>query len=249
MAECPSGERLLLVRDVAKAFPSPDGGRLEVLRGVSFEVGSGETVAITGASGAGKSTLLYLLGGLEAADGGEVIFRGFDVTQARAGALARYHTSEVGFVFQASHLLPDLTAQENVALPLLIARNSFSESSDRAVAMLDRVGLGPRARHLPGRLSAGEQQRVALARALIAEPRMVLADEPTGNLDVATGALVGDALRSFASETRAAIVIATHNDDLARACDRRLVLREGRVSELNRDEQSTGAGNCRRIGL
>jgi lipoprotein-releasing system ATP-binding protein len=173
----------LIVSDLKKSFRAPTGAELEVLRGVSFTAKRGEMLAITGASGAGKSTLLHTLGGLEAADGGLIRLDGLEITESPAASLARYRNEAVGFVFQFHHLLPDLTALENVSLPLLIGRASRRESLQQAVAALRGVGLGERAEHPIAHLSGGEQQRVALARALIKRPRIVLADEPTGNLD------------------------------------------------------------------
>ena len=184
-----------------------------------------------GASGAGKSTLLHVLGGLEAADDGLIRLNDFKVTGARRVRLAHYRNEEVGFVFQFHHLLPDLTAAENVALPVSISRAPWRESLFRAVEALEAVGLGERAAHPVGHLSGGEKQRVALARALIKSPRLVLADEPTGNLDQATGDEIGALLSSYCHARGAILVIATHNARLAQACDRTLLLEEGRIRE------------------
>jgi lipoprotein-releasing system ATP-binding protein len=200
-----------------------------VLRGVSFEVAAGEMVAVMGASGAGKSTLLHLLGGLEAADAGSIKLGDVEITGARRASLSRIRNEQVGFVFQFHHLLPDLTAMENVALPLLINRAKRQESKARAIAMLRGVGLGERLDYKVGLLSGGEQQRVALARALVRGPRLVLADEPTGNLDAATGEEITARLASFCKAQRAAVVVATHNERVANFCDRTLVLRDGKL--------------------
>jgi len=221
----------LLVEELRKSFRTPAGARLEVLRGVSFTIEAGEMLAVMGASGAGKSTLLYLVGGLEAADGGLVRLGDFVVTDARGTSLARYRNTEVGFVFQFHHLLPDLTALENVALPLSISRVAATECRRRAIAALERVGLGERATHPVNHLSGGEQQRVALARALIKEPHLILADEPTGNLDETTGDRIGTALHSYCRDTHAIVIIATHNPHLAAFCDRTLLLAEGRITK------------------
>jgi lipoprotein-releasing system ATP-binding protein len=202
-----------------------------VLRGVSFNVEAGELVAVMGASGAGKSTLLHLLGGLEAADDGIIRLGDFEVTRAQGRRLTSYRHQEVGFVFQFHHLLPDLTAAENVSLPLLISRAGWSESGLRAVEALEVVGLGERAAHPVGHLSGGERQRVALARALIKSPRLVLADEPTGNLDEAAGDALGALLGSYCRTRRAIVIIATHNARLASICDRTLLLEDGRISK------------------
>jgi lipoprotein-releasing system ATP-binding protein len=192
--------------------------------------------AIVGASGAGKSTLLQMLGGLEAADDGLISLGGFEVTRGKGDKLARYRNEDVGFVFQSHHLLPDLTAAENVVLPLTIGRAAWGESRLRAVEALGAVGLNERASHLVGHLSGGEQQRVALARALIKSPRLVLADEPTGNLDAATGDEIGSLLGAYCRASRAIVVIATHNARLAQACDRTLLLDDGRMTEKKESE-------------
>ncbi|MEP6706270.1 MAG: ABC transporter ATP-binding protein [Pyrinomonadaceae bacterium] len=213
-----------------KSFTSPTGKPIEVLRGVSFSVAPGEAVAIRGASGAGKSTLLHLLGGLEKADEGNIQLGTFDVTGTSSGSLAQFRNNEVGFVFQFHHLLPDLTAAENVALPLLISRTSKREGLERAVFLLEDLGLRERAHHPIRHLSGGEQQRVAIARALVKEPRLVLADEPTGNLDTGTGDEIAASLLAYSRSRRASLVIATHNERLARLCDRTLVLAEGKLT-------------------
>ena len=218
---------LLVVSDLRKSFRDPAGHGVEVLRGVSFAAAGGEALAVVGASGAGKSTLLHVVGGLEESDAGVVRLGGRDV----AGAGARFRNAEVGFVFQFHHLLPDLTALENVALPLMVGRAPAAEARARAAEMLARVGLSARAAHRARELSGGEQQRVAVARALVTRPRLVLADEPTGNLDARAAAEVAALLLGAAREQRAAVLVATPNEQLARSCDRRLVLREGRVSD------------------
>ena len=221
----------LVVEGVHKAFREPSGGVLEVLRGAALRLGAGEAAAVVGASGAGKTTLLHVVGGLEAADGGGVRLNGFDVTRARVSELVRWRGRAVGFVFQFHHLLADLSAEENVALPLLVARTGRREALVRARALLEQVGLGARLEHAAGELSGGEQQRVAVARALVARPRLVLADEPTGNLDPRTGEEVGRLLLSLCREARACALLATHNESLAGLCGRRLVLRDGRLGE------------------
>jgi ABC-type lipoprotein export system ATPase subunit len=221
----------LKVEDLRKSFRDPAGGALEVLRGVSFEVRAGEMAAVVGESGSGKTTLLHLLGGLEAADAGSARLGGFEITAAHASELARWRGREVGFVFQSQRLLADLSAEENVALPLMVARRGMRESLARAREMLARVGLSARAAHAAGELSGGEQQRVGLARALVTRPRLVLADEPTGNLDARTGDEVGALLLALCRESRACVLVATHSERLARMCDRVLLLREGRIEE------------------
>jgi len=226
-----SADFKLRVEDLRKSFRDPAGGALEVLRGVSFEVGAGEMVAVVGESGSGKTTLLHLIGGLEGADAGVARLGGFEITGAAHSELARWRGREVGFVFQAHHLLGDLSAEENVALPLLVARVRLRDAIARAREMLARVGLEARASHAAGELSGGEQQRVALARALVTRPRLVLADEPTGNLDARNAEEVGSLLLSLCREVRACVLLATHSERLARLCDRVLTLREGRLEE------------------
>ncbi len=223
----------LTVSDLRKSFSSPSGERIEVLRGASLSAGPGETVAIMGSSGAGKSTLLHLLGGLEAPDHGTIMAGQFSIDSARPAALAQFRNSRVGFVFQFHHLLPDLTAAENVGLPLMINRTSRREALSAALRALADVGLGDRVSHPAGHLSGGEQQRVALCRALISRPALVLADEPTGNLDTAIGDEIADALVSYGRANRAVVMIATHNPVLAELCDRILILRDGKLWEGN----------------
>lgn len=202
----------LEVVDLRKSFAAPNGERIEVLRGVSFAVNAGECVAITGPSGSGKSTLLHLVGGLEEAD---------------HGSLTPFRRQQIGFVFQFHYLLPDLTAAENVALPLLIRRsgNAFQQ----ARALLAETGLRDRLDHQVSHLSGGEQQRVAVARALITGPQLVLADEPTGNLDPSIGDEIGRTLVSYSKSRPAIVVMATHSPGLAQLCDRVMVLEDGRL--------------------
>jgi lipoprotein-releasing system ATP-binding protein len=220
----------LIVSDLRKSFASPTGERIEVLRGAAFSATAGEAVAIIGSSGAGKSTLLHVLGGLEEADHGTIVAGQFSVDRASPSALAHFRNQRVGFVFQFHHLLPDLTAAENVSLPLLIARTHHREALLRGRQMLAEVGLDSRASaSLVGHLSGGEQQRVAVCRALITRPTLVLADEPTGNLDAAIGDEIARSLVSYARKTGAIVIIATHNLRLAEICDRTLVLRDGRL--------------------
>jgi lipoprotein-releasing system ATP-binding protein len=213
---------MMRVVDLRKSFVAPNGERIEVLRGVTFTANPGQTIAITGASGSGKSTLLHLLGGLEAADHGTIEFDGeFDGSNIQR--------RQIGFVFQFHYLLADLSAVENVALPLLIARHKDERAFGRAMNLLKEAGLEARAEHPVSHLSGGEQQRVALARALVTEPKLLLADEPTGNLDAAISEELGRALVSYAHKNSAIAVIATHSASLSRLCDRTLVLKDGRT--------------------
>jgi len=221
----------LAVSDLRKTFSSPSGESIEVLRGISFSAVAGETIAIVGASGAGKSTLLHLIGGIEGPDHGSMKLGEFAVNGAGNLALARYRNRQVGFVFQFHHLLPDLTAAENVSLPLTLARHDRRSAMRSAFEALDCLGLATRASHYVTDLSGGEQQRVAVCRALITQPVLVLADEPSGNLDSISGGLLAGDLISYAAARPAIVIIATHNQDLAHRCDRVLRLEQGRISE------------------
>jgi putative ABC transport system ATP-binding protein/lipoprotein-releasing system ATP-binding protein len=200
------------------------GHDLHVLRGVSLQVGEGEKVFLCGASGSGKTTLLYILGGLEKPTQGEVFVSGSGLYSSTATDRARIRNRDLGFVFQNYHLLPELTALENVALPALIRGNV---SQDRAKELLGRVGLGDRLQHLPTELSGGEQQRVALARALINDPAIILADEPTGNLDAATGKQIMDLLFEIVGESHKTLLVVTHDANLALRGDRTLRIQQG----------------------
>ncbi|HXH06209.1 MAG TPA: ABC transporter ATP-binding protein [Vicinamibacterales bacterium] len=213
---------------VVKSYPVV-GGRLVVLRGVDLAVARGEMVAIVGASGVGKSTLLHVLGGLDRIDEGSIRIEGREITRMADRELVPFRNRHVGFVFQFHHLLPEFTALENTEMPLRIARLSAVERRPRAEALLARVGLSERRDHRPAMLSGGEQQRVAVARALAARPSLLLADEPTGDLDEQTGAALYDLIREMHRESGLTSIIATHNMKLASACDRVLRLREGRL--------------------
>lgn len=217
----------LVIDNLHKAFTDAAHTRIEVLRAVSLRAEACEAVAITGASGTGKSTLLNIIGGMETADAGSVTIDDFDVTNANAAHLAAFTRAHIGFVFQFHHLLPDLTARENVALPCLINRMNRGEAFRRADAMLESVNLIGRARHLPSELSGGERGRIAVARALVMRPRLIIADEPTGNLDEHHAAKVAALLIELTRAHNAIAVIATHNPTLARLCDRTLRLKDG----------------------
>ena len=217
------------VVDLRKSFLAPNGERIEVLRGVTFEAKHAQVIAITGPSGSGKSTLLHLLGGLETADHGTISFDANEVTKLNPRKMAALRRQQIGFVFQFHHLLPDLSAIENVALPLLIAREKRQYAFSRAANLLEDAHLVGREDHPISHLSGGEQQRVALARALVTHPRLLLADEPTGNVDAAIGEELGKALVSYARNNGAVAVMATHSAALASLCDRVFVLESGRV--------------------
>jgi lipoprotein-releasing system ATP-binding protein len=220
----------VLVRGVAKEFQH--GGRtLPVLRGIDFEIRPGEIVSVIGASGAGKSTLLHLLGTIDSPTAGTILFDGTDVTRMSPAALAEFRNREIGFVFQFHHLLPEFTALENVMMPGLILRLPRGECVARATAMLTRLGLAERLTHRPGELSGGEQQRVALARALLLKPRLLLADEPTGNLDTKTGRDMHDLFFELNRELGMTLLIVTHNPELAAQTGRRLRMADGMLVE------------------
>jgi putative ABC transport system ATP-binding protein len=218
---------LVAIRDLTLRLPS-GGGTLTVLDGVSLDIATGETVAIAGPSGSGKSTLLGLVAGLDAPTTGTIVVAGVEVTRLGEAALARFRRETLGYVFQSYHLIPTLTAAENIAVPLDLA--GASGTSARAADLLAGVGLADRGHHYPAQLSGGEQQRVALARAMALEPPLLLADEPTGNLDTATGATIVDLLFALNRERGTTLLLVTHDAALAERADRVVSLRDGRIA-------------------
>ena len=218
---------VLEARDLRKSYRGGDGGTIEVLRGLELAVATGEFVAVTGESGSGKSTLLHLLGALDRPTSGLIALDGVPYDTLDPAALAELRNRRVGFVFQFHHLLRDFSAQENVAMPLLIGGVAPAEAQDRARTLLELVGLAPRMSHLPAQLSGGEQQRAAVARALVTEPALLLADEPSGNLDERNAEQLHALFAGLARNFRTAVVVVTHNRSLAGRADRVLRLSEG----------------------
>ena len=224
-----TNDSLVSARKVSKTY-DVGRGALTVLKDLTFSVARGEFVALRGASGAGKSTLLHLLGGLDSPDKGEIWFGDQDLAKSSGAVLAHLRNSRIGFVFQAYHLLPELDALENVCLPARIARIPVTEAISRGREILTRVGLKDRMEHRPAELSGGERQRVAIARALINRPDLVLADEPTGNLDSHTGGEIIELLYSLVRERQVTLVIATHDSQIASRAPRVVTLVDGRIS-------------------
>jgi putative ABC transport system ATP-binding protein len=219
----------LAVQAVAITRSLPLGGQqVPILNGVSFDVAQGEWIALTGPSGSGKSTLLGILAGIDAPTSGRVVIGGVDITRMRERKLARIRNEKIGIVFQSFNLIPTLTAQENVEVPLYVSANRRN-AGKRARAVLGLVGLGDRLRHRPHQLSGGEQQRVAIARALVTQPALLLADEPTGNLDSKTGQQILDLFAQLRDELNVTLVVATHDAEIAVRADRELHLVDGRL--------------------
>ena len=214
---------IIEARGIHKRF-----GTLEVLKGIDFDAAPGEIVSIVGASGAGKSTLLQILGTLSTPDAGSLTIEGADVLRLKGERLAAFRGRRIGFVFQAHHLLPEFSAEENVLIPALIAGSPMKEARAKAVRLLGEVGLSDRLDHKPSELSGGEQQRVAIARALVNDPAVLFADEPTGNLDSATKQEIHRLLFDLRERLGQTIVIVTHDPELAALCDRTLTMKDGR---------------------
>jgi len=221
---------LIRVENVTKSFVT-DGKRVDVLRGIDLTVERGEVINILGASGAGKSTLLYILGALDRPTSGVVNHDGVSLFSMGDRDLAAFRNRKIGFVFQFHHLLPEFTAIENVMMPALIARIKPAEARHRAAAILDRLGLADRGDHKPGELSGGEQQRVAVARAILLSPDVILADEPTGNLDTKTGEEVHQVLMDLNREMNITMIIVTHNLKLAKKDGRSMILEDGKIKD------------------
>jgi lipoprotein-releasing system ATP-binding protein len=227
---------LLEAVEIHREFRMP-GATLHILNGVDLRLREGEILAIVGTSGAGKSTLLHILGALDRPTSGRVLYRGDDLFRMSEAARARFRNQNLGFVFQFHHLLPEFTAEENVMMPGLIRKHPRAQARERARALLEEVGLLGRAEHKPAELSGGEQQRVALARSLYGAPGLVLADEPTGNLDPVTARGLHELMYTLARRHRQAWVLVTHNEQLADLADRRTRLEDGTLHVLGRDER------------
>jgi putative ABC transport system ATP-binding protein len=227
-----SAQTLYEVRGASRFFQRGPS-TVRALDGIDLEIGAGELVALVGPSGSGKTTLLQLLGALDRPSEGSVEFEGRDLGALADGELAELRLRTFGFVFQQFNLIPTLTALDNVEAAIAPAGVDDGDARARSLALLEEVGLGDRATHLPSHMSGGEQQRVAIARALVKEPRVILADEPTGNLDTATGADVVTLLAGLASARGATVVVATHDESLARIAPRRILVRDGRTSEAS----------------
>jgi len=229
MKKNPETPSIIRVDHVTKTFAAAEGrdGKLFVLRGITMEVAEGEIVAVVGASGAGKSTLLHIIGTLDRPSAGRVYYDDHDVFRLSDDDLARFRNNRVGFVFQFHHLLPEFTSLENVMMPALIKGAKPAACRERALGLLDQVGIGGKANARPSELAGGEQQRIAVARALMNEPAVVLADEPTGNLDTTNAAALHDLMRKLSRDQRQTFIVVTHNETLAGMADRVLRIRDG----------------------
>ena len=233
---------ILVVNDIHKGFSEGEDRWLKVIEGLSLEIEKGGFIAITGESGVGKSTLLHILGLLDTPDSGDVVFDGMNIAGLSDAKRAEIRSSGIGFVFQFHHLLPEFDARENVAIPMRIAGLSETEALNRASLLLEKVGLENRSKHFPNALSGGEQQRVALARALACKPSLLLADEPTGNLDARNSDRLVELLFSLTKQENMAVVLATHNRELAGKAEKIYCMENGTLSNI------TGDFGIRKIG-
>jgi lipoprotein-releasing system ATP-binding protein len=224
---------IVQISALSKSYPGSAGRRIEILKDVDLTLARGDSIAVVGASGIGKSTLLQILGTLDHPDNGRMFFRGIDVFDMNKDRLARFRNQSVGFVFQFHHLLPEFSAVENVMMPVLIGGEKRETANEKAATILERVGLADRLDHRVTDLSGGEQQRVALARALILHPALLLADEPTGNLDKHTGEQIHELLIELNREMQMTLVVVTHNPDLAALMERQVTIVDGKLIELD----------------
>ena len=226
-----SNQPFLVVENLSKSFPTVQGERLQVLRDINLAVQVGEMIAVVGESGTGKSTLLHLLGALDRPDSGTVRYRGRDIFDRNDDDLSSFRNTSVGFIFHFHHLLPEFSAVENVMMPALVARKNYRSAMDRARGLLENFGLGDRLEHRPGELSGGEKQRVAIARAMMNQPDVILADEPTGNLDTKTADVLHQEIAGLTHEFRQTVIVVTHNPEFAALADRTVRLEAGRLVE------------------
>jgi len=225
--------RLLDIRGLYKSYTSGDQ-RLEIIADLSLAADAGDMIGITGVSGSGKSTLLHLIGGMDRPDRGSITISGREISRLSPAGLSAFRNKTIGFVFQFHHLLPEFTALENVMMPLLLRGVSLPEATPPAEALLQDVGLSERHHHRPGKLSGGEQQRVALARALVGKPQLLLADEPTGNVDPQTGHTIASLFQTIHAKHGLTSIIVTHNEQLARICSSVYHLKNGNLQQENR---------------
>ena len=223
---------LIRLQELSKVYPDGQGKELPIFQQINQSFEAGQSYSVMGRSGSGKSTLLHLLGGLDHPTQGEVIFQGTSIFGLNASDLAQWRSRVLGFVFQAHHLLPDFSALENTMIPQLMLGTSAPLAKQAAAQLLERLGLEDRLKHRPATLSGGEQQRVAIARALVNQPQLVLADEPTGNLDPDTGKIVADLLAEICSQEQRTLILVTHNPDLASQMDHRLQLKNGHLTVM-----------------
>ncbi len=219
---------MIILENLSKTF-TKDGNKIEVLRGLDYEINKGESLAVLGVSGAGKSTLIHILGTLDHPSGGRLLINGVNVFEWDEKKIATFRNSTIGFIFQFNNLLPEFDALENTMMPALIGGMNKSKARDKAHQLLTEVGLAHRILHKPGELSGGEQQRVAIARALVMDPEILLADEPTGNLDTETGKKIEDILVDLNKTKKITLVVVTHNQLLAEKMSRRIGLRDGKI--------------------
>lgn len=220
---------LIELKDISKSFGKGDA-RVEVLNNIDLSLEAGDMVAMLGASGAGKSTMLHIMGGLDRPTSGKVFYKGDDIYSMGNGQLSTFRNRELGFVFQSHHLLPEFTALENVMMPSMIAGRNRAEAREKSLSILDKVGLSHRWHHKSGELSGGEQQRVAVARSLVMNPAIILADEPTGNLDSRTGDEVFELMMELNRNMGITLVMVTHNERLAARLGRKIVVKDGRLA-------------------
>jgi lipoprotein-releasing system ATP-binding protein len=228
---------LLKCTNLSKEYNDGENS-VKVLKNINFSINKAEQVAIVGSSGSGKSTLLHLLGALDKPTSGQVTFEQQDIFTFSSNQQAQFRNQSLGFVYQFHHLLPEFSALENVAMPLLIAKKAIKQANELAMAMLDKVGLSHRYKHKPSELSGGERQRVAIARALVTQPKLILADEPTGNLDQKTGESIYQLLSDLREQMHTSFVVVTHDTQLAKRLDRSLNLIDGRLSDASTRQHS-----------